>query len=134
MPINIHKPNSEIKKILNDSNLSTKILLYMSTKSAGEDFDPEEKNYTYTNLNPVTVRGYVKDVKGEALVWKNYGLSETGAKEVICEYKYAEWFRLANKIEIENDQYQVYKENVGNRLLIEKRPFQLARIILKKMM
>lgn len=134
MNINIHKSSPEIKKLLNDKNLSTKIYLYMSTKTAGEDFDSEEKNYTYTNLNPVVVKGYVKDVKGEALVWKQYGLSETGAKEVICEYKYAQWFRLANKIEIDGDEFQVYKENVGNRLLIEKRPFSLARIILKKVM
>jgi hypothetical protein len=132
MPINIHKSNSEIRRLLKDSNLATKVYIYMSTKSVGEDFDPEEANYTYTNLNPQVVRGYVKDIKGEALVWKNYGLSETGAKEVICEYKYAEWFRLANKIEIDSDEYQVYKENVGNRMLIEKRSFSLARIILKK--
>ena len=134
MSINIFKKNNEVNTLLKDKNFSTKIYLYMSTKTAGADFDPEEQNYTYTNLNPIVVKGYVKDVKAEALVWKNYGLSETGAKEVICEYKYAEWFRLANKIEIDSDSYQVYKENVGNRMLIEKRPFSLARIILKKVM
>ena len=132
MTININKKNLEINKLLKSKELSTKIYLYMSTKSAGEDFDSEELNYTYTDLNPIVVKGYVTDIKPEALVWKQYGLAETGAKEVLCEYKYAQWFRLANKIEIDGDEFQIYKENVGNRVLIEKTHFSLARIILRK--
>jgi len=131
--LNIHKRNKEIERMLRNVEFSTKIYLFMSTKTAGEDFDPEEKNYTYTNLNPYVVKGYVRDIKAESLVWRQYGLAETGAKEVLCEYKYAQWFRLANKIEIDGDSYQVYKENVGNRFLIEKKPFNIAKIILRKM-
>lgn len=130
--MNINKKNLEINRMLKSKEFSTKIYLYFSTKSVGEDYDSEEKNYTFTNLNPHVVKGYVREVKAEALVWKQYGLSETGAKEVICEYKFAEWFRLANKIEIDGDSYEVYKENIGNRCLIEKRPFSLCRIILRK--
>jgi hypothetical protein len=130
--MNINIRNPELNKILKDRNFTTKIYLYMATKSAGVDFDPEEKNYTYTLQNPHVVKAYIRDIRGEALVWKQYGLAETGSKEAIVEYKYVEWFRLAHKIVIDNDEFQVYKENVGNRMLIEKRPFALARIILQK--
>jgi hypothetical protein len=130
--INIFKPNREINNLLKNSNLSTKIFLYFSTKTAGDYYDSYEQNYTYTNLNPLCIKGYVRDIKAEALVWKQYGLSEIGAKEILCEEKYASRFRLCNKIEINGDAYQVYKEAQGNRLLIESRPFKLIRVIVQK--
>ena len=64
----------------------------MSTKTAGDDFDPFEKNYTYSTLNPKVITGYVRDIQPEALVWKEYGLSQVGAKEVLCDKKYRNWF------------------------------------------
>jgi hypothetical protein len=130
--INIHKRNLKINRLLRDKNLCTKIYLYMSTKSVGEDFDSEENNYTYSNLNPITVKGYVTDIKPESLVYRQVGLAETGAVEVLCENRFAEYFRLANKIIIDDDQFQVYKDNVGNRLQITKIPFELCKIMLVK--
>ena len=131
---NIHKSTPEFRTLFKDKNFTTKIYLYMSTKSAGEDFDSEEKNYTYTNLNPIVVKAYVRDIKPESLVWRQIGLAETGAKELICEYRYVEQFKLANKIKIDSDEYQVYRENVGNRVLITKLNFGMAKIVLKKVM
>lgn len=130
--INLKKKNLEIVNLLNSKEFSTKIYIYFSTRTIGDDFDPREKNYSYTNLNPHVIRGYVRDIKSEALVWKQLGLSEAGAKEILCEDKYASLFRNCTKIEIDGDTYQVYKENVGNRMLIEKRPMKLIRIIVSK--
>jgi len=130
--INIFKKNSFINNLLSSKELSTKIKLFFSTRTIGEDFDSYEKNYTYNNLNPITIRGYVRDLRPESLVWRQYGLSETGAKEIICADKYIEWFKNCNKIEIDNDSYQTYKENVGNRFLITKLPFKLARVVIRK--
>jgi len=130
--LNLKKTNQEIRNLLQNSNVATKITLYFSVQTVGADYDPYEKTYTYSNLNPITIRGYVRDVKPEALVWKQYGLSEVGAKEIICDSSYAKQFRLCNKIEIDGDSFQVYKENVGNRLLIEKRPLKLIKVIVKK--
>lgn len=131
--INIHKRNNEINNLLKDSNLSTKIKIFFSTRSVGEDFDPREKNYTTTNLNYKAIKGYVRDIKAESLIWSQYGLAEVGAKEIICEARYAEWFKKANKIEIDGDTYQVYRENVGNRVLIVNIPFKLIKVIIRKM-
>jgi hypothetical protein len=130
--INLNRKNKMVNDLLEHSFISTKISVFMATKSAGEDYDPREKNYTYTNLNPITIRGYVRDVKPESLVWKQYGLVEVGMKEVLCEDKYTTLFRTCNKIEINGDEYQVYKENVGNRMLITQRPFKTVRILLSK--
>ena len=129
---NLNKRNKEISNLLQDPNFTTKIYFYMSTRSVDDSFDPREKNYTYTNLNPIVIRGYIRDVKPEALVWKQYGLSEVGAKEVLCEDKYSNLFRIANKIEIDGDSYQVFRENVGNRVLITKLPFKLIKVVLRK--
>lgn len=129
---NIKKRNRDISRLLEDANFSTKIKIYFAFKTAGASYDNFEKNYTESNLNPITIRGYVRDIKAESLVWSQYGLSEIGAKEILVDARYAQWFRDASDIEIDGDSFQVYKEGVGNRVLIEIRPCQIARIILKK--
>lgn len=132
MSINIHKTTPEFRNMLKDKNFSTKIYVYMSTKTADDSFDPEEKNYTYTNLNPIVVKAYVREIKPESLVWRQLGIAETGAKEIICEYRDAQKIRLANKIVIDSDEYDVYKEPVGNRVSITKLNMGLAKIVLRK--
>jgi hypothetical protein len=130
--INIHKKNKFIEDLLDHSYLTTKISIYFATKSADESFDSEEKNWSYTNLNPQTIRGYVREIDPSKLIWKQYGLSEMGAVEVLCSDKYENWFRNCNRIVINEKDYHVFKENVGNRVLITLRPFKLMRIVLKK--
>ncbi len=130
--INIHKKNQFILDLIESSYYHTKVEIYMSTKSIGADYDPYEKNYTYTNLNPHFIKAYVREIKAEALVWKQYGLSEMGAKEILCREKYGDWFRICNKIKINGDTYQVMKEAQGNRVLIEQRPFAMIRVIVRK--
>lgn len=122
----------EIQQLLKNSEFRTKILVYFSTKTAGEDFDPLEQNYTETNLNPKVIYGYVRDVSPEALVWKQYGLSQMGAKEVICDKGYRNWFEKANKITINNNDYSVFKEGTGQRVIIMERPANLIRVILQR--
>lgn len=122
----------EIQDLISDSEFSTKVLLFFATKSTEADFTPQEGNYVYTNLNPLTIRAYVRDISPEALVWKQYGLSNTGSKEIVTKAKYADWFKNCNKVEIDGDEYAVWKEAAGNRAIIEKRPFNTIRVILQK--
>jgi hypothetical protein len=130
--LNLHKKNKFISDLLNHSYISTKITIYFATPRADEDYDPEEKNYVYDNLNPYTIRGYVREVDATKLVYKQYGLSEQGAVEILCEDKYESYFRNANKIEINGYEYSVFKEAVGKRSLITLRPFCLMRVVLKR--
>ena len=121
-----------INNLLKSSDLTTKITIYFSSKSAGDDYDPYEANLVDTNLNPKTIKGYVREISAESLVWRPYGLKEFGAKELICEAKYENWFKIANKIEIDEEEYEVFKEGVGGRAIIQKRPFSLIKITLQK--
>lgn len=104
----------------------------MATKAAGDDFSPYEANYTYTNMSPIIIRAYVREVSPEALVYKQYGLHRMGAKEIICELKYRDLFTNCNKVVIENDEYQVFREGVGSRALIQERPYNMMRVVLSK--
>ena len=114
------------------SDLLTKVSFYFATKSAGEDYDPYEKNWTYGNQNPQTVKMYVREIDAESLVWRQMGVQETGAVEILCDDRYKNWFTAANKIVINSDEYEVYKEATGSRAVIQKRPFKVLRVILRK--
>ena len=130
--LRIKKIQKSLLKTLENNQFSTKIRLYFSSKIIGEFFDSYERVYTHVNQNPITIKGYVTEISAEALVWKQYGLSEIGAKEITCNKKYAPWFKLASKIEIDGDSYQTYKENVGGKFLISELPLNLVKIIVMK--
>lgn len=121
-----------INRLLADPSLTTKIRLYFSHTTAGDYYDDYEKNYETTNLTPQTIRGYVTQISPEALIWKEYGLHNIGAKEVICKAKYKGWFEKANKIEIDGEEYQVFKDGTGTNVIIQDRPYQLLRVALKR--
>jgi hypothetical protein len=127
-----NKRNKYVSDILAHSHIRTKVLLYFSYVSYGDDYDIYEDNVTRVNMNPKSVNGYRSEISTEALTWKQYGAKETGMVEFFCEYRYADWFRKANKIEIDGDEYEVYRENVGNRASIQRRPMNLMRVVLSK--
>lgn len=121
-----------LERVLTHSDFCTKIKIYFSTKTAGDAYDPYENNYTYTNLNPITIKGYVSQLSPTSLVWNQYGLREQGALEVIVDSKYLSYFENANKIEIDNKEYEVYKEATGNRTLITERKKKIVRLVLTR--
>ena len=111
---------------------ATKIKVYFATKYAGDDFDPYEKNYTNSYLNPKTIQGYVTQISPEKLVWKEYGLQEMGAIEILCDSRYKNWFKICAKVEVGTDEYSVFKVGTGSRVLIQDRPGNLIRVVLEK--
>ena len=128
--MNIFNRNNYINNLIKIN--STKVLIFFATSVAGDDYDPYEKNYTMQNLNPLTIKGYVREISPEALVWKQYGLSEMGAKEILCDEKYKSWFEKCNKVTISGDSYEVFRESGGNRAIIQKRPFKTIRVVLQR--
>lgn len=121
-----------IHDLLRDKELTKKVRIYFSTQTVGDDYDPEEGNYTKTELNPLTVKAIVRTVSPEALVWKQYGLSETGSVEILTDKKYKSWFENAYKIEIDNDIFTVFKDKTGSRAIIQERPNDILRVVLQK--
>lgn len=130
--IRVNKRNLEFEKIIKDKSIATTVKIFFSYKAAGDDFDPLEKNYTFYNLNPVTIKGYVRDLKPETQYWKQYGYNEGGVKELFCDAKYAQWFRNCNKVEINSDTFRTYKEAPGKQVLITQYPFKIIRVVLYK--
>ena len=118
--------------LIRHTEFSTKIKIFFSTKIAGDAFDPYEENYTHTTLNPQTIRGYVTDISPEALIFKEYGLHNIGAVECLVEDRYENWFENAEKIEINDVTYQVFRHGTGSKSILQKRPFKLLRVILQR--
>jgi hypothetical protein len=126
------KKDLDLINLVKSSEFSKKIYVYMSSKSADDNFDGYEDNYTFSNLNPFTIKGYVTQVSPEALVYKNYGLHQNGAVEVLCEARFKSAFLTCNKVVIDEVEYQVFKEAVGNKMLIFDRPLGLMKVILSR--
>ena len=59
----------------------------MSTKTAGDDFDPYEQNYTYTTLNPLTVKAYVSDLSPPPGAAENWAHSRRTAFPDSCQHQ-----------------------------------------------
>ena len=122
----------EFIKVLRGQDKSTAVTVYPSIAREGKEYDQYENNLTRTNLNPVTIWGYLKTVSAEALVYKQYGLHELGAKEFICEAKYKNYFLIANRIVINGADYQVFISGTGSRLMITDLPGQLIKVVLSR--
>ena len=120
------------QEIYKNNEVSSKIYLYFASQYAGDDYDPYEKKKVSVNLNPIVIKGYVREINPEALVWKQYGLANIGAKEVLCDAKYDSYFRNCQKIKIDNVEYQVFKEGAGNKAIIQQRPFQTLRVVISR--
>jgi len=126
--MNINKRDRNIHKLFSDKNLCTKIHIFFSTASAGDDWDSYEENLVYTNLNPITIKGYVRAMTLERLAYKEYGLSQMGAKEILCDSKYKKWFNKCNKIHIGEELYEVFKAADSTTNTIIERPFNMIRV------
>ncbi len=118
-----------IKDLINKNG--QKITVYFATKEAGADFDPETKNYTWTDLPPKTIMGYITQLTPEKLIWKQYGLQETGAIEVLCEAKYKDWFKYCNRIVYAGNDYHVFRLGQGKLATIQDRPGGLIKVTLE---
>lgn len=125
------KKQSVLSELITKSEHKEKIQIFFSTNVAGDDWDPYEKNYTKTNMNPITIYGIVTEISPSTLVWKSYGLSEFGSVQVLCDAKYDSWFRKCSKVVINDKTFNVFKEGTGNAI-IQKRPYGMIRVALQK--
>ena len=130
--VRIKKHNKDIDAILKDSNMNTKVLVFFSYTTYGDDYDGYENNTVDAKLNPKTLKAYVNDISPQALIYKQYGLQEIGAKEILCDARYKSWFEKCAKITIEGDEYQVFKEAAGGRAIISDRKFKTIRVVLSR--
>lgn len=135
--INKFKHIPQFEHLMLKDYTAEKITLTFAVEVAEEGYDNFENNTTPSNLNPKTIRGYVHNVTPEQLIYKQYGLSNVGAVEIVVDQKYYDWFKIANKIMIGNQDFLVLRE--GNAAgtpsnpkgtLVAKRAFKMIRLVL----
>lgn len=121
-----------IHDLLKNKDFTKLIRIYFATKIADEDFDEEYKNYTYTNLNPITIRGTVTYLAPDKVVYKLYGKAEQSFVEVVTDAKYRQYFEQANKVEVEGKEYAVFRDKVGAGSGIQSRSNDVIRVVLER--
>lgn len=90
--------------------------------------DPYEKNKSLTYLNPLPIKGLIRQVSWESLKWKYPGLLPSGSIEVIAEKKYETLFQTADKIKYKDNLYKCWKDDSQN-FMIMKRPDYVVVIL-----
>jgi hypothetical protein len=90
--------------------------------------DPYEKTRTQTFLNPLPIKGLIRQVSWESLKWKYPGLLPAGSIEVIAEKKYETLFQTADKIKYKDKFYKCWKDDSQN-FMIMKRPDYVVVIL-----
>jgi hypothetical protein len=108
----------DIFNLLKNEGKLTKVLVYSATDTVD---DPYEKTTTKTYLNPVSLNAFIRDVTPESLVWKYFGQIPMGSKQIICEKKYINLLKTADKIKIGDNYYKVRKDD-SKGWAIQERP------------
>ena len=135
--LNKFKHIRQFEDLMDKDFTAEKITLYFAMETALEGYDPYEHNTTPSNLNPKTIRGYIHHITPEQLIYKQYGLSNMGALEIVVDSKYYDWFKIANKITIDSIDYRVMREGNADGTpsnprgtVVAKRAFKMVRLVL----
>lgn len=103
------------------------------SKSVGTYYDPYRNvGYTKTKQNPFSIQAIARDISPERLIYKEFGIAEAGAKELIIHKRDVNLIRISERIEIDDEDYYVYNDKIGNKLQIFKRSFDYYRVIIFK--
>lgn len=112
----------DIFEILKREGKLTRILIYPATCTIN---DPFEKTTTQSYLNPIGIDAYVVDENFSSLKFKYLGEIPYGSKKVICELMHEDLLKSANKIQINDDYYSVYKDADRNFAMLKRENYLL---------
>jgi hypothetical protein len=68
--------------------------------------------------NPLFIKAIIRDVKAEELITKHIGLVASGAKKIVIKENDISLIKNASRIVINEEDYYVYDDAVGNKLQI----------------
>ncbi len=121
--------NSKLEQVFEDF-CDTIFVYFPKTKQRSADYDPfRDEGYTYSYQNPIPVKAIVRDATPMSLFYRNIGLVEDDAKEIIIKGDDLNKIKIAEKLLIEGNFYSVYNKALGNRVSIFKRPGNFYRIV-----
>ena len=109
-----------IFQILKQEDKLTKIFIYSAQEITN---DPYEKTTSKTFMNPVPIDALVRDISPESLVWKYFGQISMGSKEIICEKRYINTLKTADKIKIGNNYFKVRKDDSRGWAIQERQDY-----------
>lgn len=120
------------KKIYTEFKDTVEVYLKGSkTKSASYD-KYTNTGYTTTQQNPIFIKAIIRDVKAEELITKNIGLTSYGAKKIVIKERDISLIKDASRIVIDEEDYYVYNDAVGNKLQIADDKFGYYTVLLFK--
>lgn len=104
--------------ILKDYN--EKIQVYLpGAKTKGTNYDKfRDIGYTVAQQNYLTVNAYVRPMVSGELVFKQLGLVAIGSVKITVKNNDVNLFKLANRIVIRNEEYYVFNDAVGKKMLL----------------
>lgn len=97
-----------------------KIQVFLRLSSVkGPNFDKfRNTGYTKVIQNPNFIQAMIRTISANSLIYRELGLTESGAVEVIIRNSDVNFIKLSNRIVINSNEYYVYNDAVGNRLQI----------------
>jgi len=120
------------KKIYQEFKDTVEVYLKGSkTKSANYD-KYTDTGYTLTQQNSIFIKAIIRDVKAEELITKNIGLTAFGAKKIVIKERDVSLIKNASRIVINEEDYYVYDDAVGNKLQIADDKFGYYTVLLFK--
>jgi hypothetical protein len=96
------------------------ILVYLrSSKTKSDNYDKfRETGFDQTNQNPLTVKALTKVVSPGSLTHNELGLVKAGALQIIIQNRDVNLIKNSEKLTIDNIEYYVYDDAVGQKFLI----------------
>ncbi len=110
----------------------TALVFLRGAKTREEDFDPfRNTGFVQQNQNPLPVKVLTKTVSPNSLILREIGLTESGAVQIILHDRDVELIKNSEKIIIENREYYIFNDSVGNKFQIFPTDYvKYSRIIL----
>ena len=104
------------------------------SKEKDENYDSfRDTGYVETSQNSLPVKVLTRTINPSTLVFREMGLTEAGAIQVVLNTRDVELYKLSIKITIDNKEYYVYSDAVENKAQIFPTQFaKYSRMILFK--
>ena len=131
--LKVNKRLMDTNQIFKDRYQEIYIDFYFAKKVTKNGYDEFENNLSDEIISMQTInQAYSREITAERLVYKQYGLKELGALEILCDARYTDYFKLASKIVINSEEYEVFSNGLGDKSLIQKIPFNMIKVTITK--
>jgi hypothetical protein len=116
------------------SNYAEKICVYLpgaSVKSANYD-KFRDTGYAKGQQNYLTVKAWIRPMVSNELIARQIGLVAIGSVKVIVKNNDVNLFKFASRITIKGEDFYVYNDAVGKKMLITNLDTNYTEIVLFK--